>query len=145
MTVTVNAADSLIGKDIYSWASYGDTVYRGEEAASLLIHKQFDGIRKAVNAGLAIKVNTVLIPGINDAHMPELATRVREAGGMMMNIMPLMPSGKMKDRPSPTCEELRRARSRCEEIMPQFHLCQQCRADAVYLPNREAPRKWPAP
>jgi len=135
MTVTVNAANSQIGKGIYLWVSYRGTVYRGEEAASLLLEKQFNGIRKAANAGLKVKVNTVLIPGVNDSNMPELAMRIKEAGGIMMNIMPLIPSGRMRDLPSPSCDELRKARLECENIIPQFHLCQQCRADIIYLPN----------
>jgi len=133
LTVTINAADSRIGKSIYSWVRYRGIAYRGEEAASLLLAKQFNGIRQAVDAGLTIKVNTVLIPGINDSSMPELARRIKEAGGAIMNIMPLVPSGKMRDLPSPTCDELRRARLECERIIPQFHLCQQCRADIIHL------------
>lgn len=134
ITVTVNAADGGIGKAIYSWVRYRGITYEGEEAASLLLEKQFNGIRKAVGEGLKVKVNTVLIPGINDSTMIELATRIKDVGGTMMNIMPLIPSGQMRDMPSPSCDELRRARSECEGIIPQFHLCQQCRADTIYLP-----------
>lgn len=134
ITVTVNAADSGIGKSIYSWVNYRGITYRGEEAASLLLERQFSGIRKAVDEGLKVKVNTVLIPGINDSIMPELATRIKDAGGTMMNIMPLIPSGLMRGLPSPSCDELRRARLECEGIIPQFHLCQQCRSDTIYLP-----------
>jgi len=134
LTVTINAADSHAGKSIYSWASYEGTVYRGEEAVSLLLAKQFSGIRKAVDAGLTIKVNTVLIPGVNDKQMSKLATRIKGAGAKIMNIMPLIPSGKMKNRPDPSCDELRKARQECEKIIPQFHRCEQCRADVIYLP-----------
>jgi len=35
-------------------------------AAALLITKQFSGISKAIAAGFSLKVNTVLIPGVND-------------------------------------------------------------------------------
>ncbi len=134
LTVTVNAPDSIVGKDIYSWVKYRGTVYRGEEAAELLIERQFSGIRKAVAVGLPIKVNTVLIPGVNDQYMRKLAMRLREAGVGLMNIMPLIPSGKMKNHRAPTCDELREARQTCEEIIPQFYRCEQCRADVVYLP-----------
>lgn len=134
LTVTVNASDSRVGKDIYSWVKYQGTIYRGEEAAALLITKQFSGIRKALDAGLSVKVNTVLIPGVNDQHIVKLAFRLRQAGVKLMNIMPLIPSGKMKNHPPPTCDELRKARRDCEEIIPQFHRCEQCRADVVYLP-----------
>ncbi len=134
LTVTVNAADSQVGKHIYSWVKYQGTIYRGEEAAVLLINKQFSGISKAIAAGFSLKVNTVLIPGINDEHMPKLAQRLREAGVRLMNIMPLIPSGKMKDYQAPTCDELRKTKLDCEEIVPQFYRCEQCRADVVYLP-----------
>ena len=135
-TVTVNASDSRVGKDIYSWVKYEGTIYRGEEAAALLISKQFSGIRKAIDAGFSLKVNTVLIPGVNDEHMAELARRLREAGVELMNIMPLIPAGKMKDRTAPTCDELRRARWECERTIAQFYRCEQCRADVIFLPER---------
>lgn len=134
LTVTVNASDSRIGLHIYSWAKYRGTVYREQEAAGLIIAKQFSGIRKALAAGFPVKVNSVLIPGVNDQHMTELAVRLRETGVRLMNIMPLIPSGKMKNLQAPTCDELRKARQDCEEIIAQFHRCEQCRADVVYLP-----------
>jgi nitrogen fixation protein NifB len=134
LTVTVNAPDSSVGKNIYSWAKYRGTIYREEEAAALIIEKQFNGIRKAITAGFSLKVNTVLIPGVNDEHMTELALRLRETGVDLMNIMPLIPSGKMKNLRAPTCDELRNTRQDCEEIIPQFYRCEQCRADVVYLP-----------
>ena len=134
LTVTVNAPDSSVGKDIYSWAKYQGTIYRGEEAATLLITKQFSSIRKALDAGLSVKVNTVFIPGINDRRMVKLALCLREAGVRLMNIMPLIPSGKMKNYRAPTCDELRETRRDCQEIIPQFYRCEQCRADVVYLP-----------
>ena len=136
LTVTVNAADGRVGKDIYSWVKYQGTVYRGEEAAALLITKQFGGIRKAIAAGFSLKVNTVLIPGVNDEHVTELAWWLREAGVELMNIMPLIPSGRMKGRTAPSCDELTRARQNCGEILPQFHRCEQCRADVIFLPER---------
>jgi len=134
LTITVNAPVSSVGKHIYSWAKYQGTIYREEEAAALLITKQFSGIRKALDAGLSVKVNTVLIPSINDRHMVKLALRLREAGIKLMNIMPLLPSGKMKNYRAPTCDELRKTRRDCEEVVPQFYRCEQCRADVVYLP-----------
>ncbi len=134
LTITVNAPDSGVGKHVYSWVKYQGTVYREEEAAALLITKQFSGIRKALDADLSVKVNTVLIPGINDQHMGELALRLRETGVKLMNIMPLIPSGKMKNYRAPTCDELRKTRQDCEKLVPQFYRCEQCRADVVYLP-----------
>jgi len=134
LTVTVNAPHSGIGKDIYSWVKYQGTVYRGEEAAALLIARQFSGIGKALDAGLRLKINTVLIPGVNDRCMAGLALRLKEAGVSLMNIIPLIPSGKMKHFHAPTCDELRETRQDCERFLPQFYRCEQCRADVMYLP-----------
>jgi len=134
LTVTVNAPDSAIGKGIYSWVRYRETVYRGQEAAEFLITSQLHGIKMAIDAGLSLKVNTVLILGVNDQHMVKLGLLLREAGVKLMNIMPLIPSGMMKGHRAPTCDELRRARQACEAVIPQFYRCEQCRADVVYLP-----------
>jgi nitrogen fixation protein NifB len=134
ITVTVNATSADVGKDIYSWARYKGVTYHGKEAASLLISKQFSGIEKAVDAGFSLKVNTVFIPGINDKEMPQIARKVSGLGARVMNIMPLIPCGKMKDIRAPTCEEMRKARQDCESIIPQFRRCEQCRADVIYLP-----------
>jgi nitrogen fixation protein NifB len=37
----------------------------GELRAAFLVRRQLAGIRRAVAAGLTVKVNTVLIPGVN--------------------------------------------------------------------------------
>ena len=136
LTVTVNASDKRIAQHIYSWVKYSGITYRQEEAAALIIEKQFNGIRKALDNGFSVKVNTVLIPGVNDEHMTELASALKQMGVGLMNIMPLIPSGNMKDLLAPTRDELIQARQNCEEVIPQFHRCQQCRADVVYLPRR---------
>ena len=135
LTVTVNAPDPEVGSQIYLWVRYDGVIHQGEEGAALLIERQFLGIRAALDAGLAVKVNTVLIPGVNDAHVERLAGRLREAGVTLMNIMPLIPSGAMRNRRAPTCDELSEARTRCETILPQFRLCKQCRADIVWFPD----------
>ena len=134
ITVTVNAPSSDTGKHVYSWVRHNGITYRGEEAAALLISRQLSGLRKAAASGFSVKVNTVLIPGVNDEKMPELAWEAREAGATVMNVMPLIPCGKMRELRAPTCEELTAARRACDGIIPQFHRCEQCRADVIYLP-----------
>jgi nitrogen fixation protein NifB len=134
LTVTVNTMDSAVGARIYAWVRSEETLYRGRQAAEILMAGQIRGIRAALDAGLAVKVNTVLIPGVNDRQMKDLAYRLRELGVHLMNIMPLIPGGQMRDRRAPTCEELQKARSDCEQVIPQFRLCEHCRADVVRFP-----------
>jgi nitrogen fixation protein NifB len=109
-------------------------VYRGREAVEILIANQMRGIRAALEAGVVLKVNTVLIPGVNDRHMVLLARHLRDAGVGLMNIMPLIPGGRMKNLRAPTCRELMEARLDCSRMVPQFRRCEQCSADVVHFP-----------
>ncbi len=135
LTITINAPSALVASRVYSWARYGGRTYRGVEAAELLVSKQFRGLTAALRAGVPVKINSVLIPGVNDAAMLELARRLGAIGAPVMNIMPFVPSGRMRDLPAPGCEELRQAREVCAAFVPQFCRCEQCRADVVYLPD----------
>jgi nitrogen fixation protein NifB len=134
LTVTVNTLDAKIGQRIYAWVRYGGTTFRGRAASELLIARQLAGVKAAVSAGLLVKVNTVLMPGINDQHLVPLAQALRQAGVHMMNIMPLLPASSLRDHPAPTCLEINQARSACEQILPQFRLCEHCRADVECFP-----------
>jgi len=71
---------------------------------------------------------------VNDWRTVELAMQIKEAGVDLMNIIPLIPSAKMKSHHAVTFSELKEARRTCEEIIPQFHRCEQYRADVIYLP-----------
>jgi nitrogen fixation protein NifB len=135
LTVTVNALDWEVGRQIYSWARFDGKTFRGKEAAKIIITNQMKGIRAALEAGLALKINTVLIPGVNDGHVRELAAFLGRAGVRLMNIMPLIPAGRLKDHRAPTCSELHEARSDCEKMIPQFWWCKQCSADVVHFPT----------
>ena len=140
LTVTVNALDSKVGQHIYAWVRYQGVVYRGPDAAELLIATQMRGIRAALDTGLAVKVNSVLIPGVNDRHLSRLARRLRDLGVHLMNIMPLIPGGQMRELVAPTCDELRQVRLQCEQEIPQFRKCEQCRADVIRFPRGQLQR-----
>ncbi|HIH44266.1 MAG TPA: radical SAM protein [Candidatus Methanoperedenaceae archaeon] len=137
VTATINAVNPHTGAKVYSWVRYGDKRYMGEEGAELLIRKQFEGVKKASENGLIVKVNTVLIPEINFEEIKDIAKKAAESGAVLMNIIPLIPLHKFKDSRPPECDELMMARTVAEEYIPQFRLCRQCRADAVGVPGSE--------
>jgi nitrogen fixation protein NifB len=139
LTVTINAATADIGSKIYSWVRYKGHTYRGLEASQLLISKQFRGVEQAVKAGLLVKINSVLVPGINDQSMAYLASRLNNLGVSLMNIMPLIPCGRMKGIQPPNCDELKRTRQVCEVFVPQFYRCEHCRADTIHIPPACSP------
>ena len=134
LTVTVNAWHREVARQIYRWIRYRGITYRDLDAADILISNQMKGIGAVIDAGLSLKVNSVLIPGVNDKHMLPLARQLKDMGVNLMNIVPLIPSGEMKHHEAPDCDELRTIRLACEDILPQFWWCKQCSADIVHFP-----------
>jgi nitrogen fixation protein NifB len=137
LTVTINAVSPVIGKNVYSWINYNHKIYRGIEAASILIRNQLAGVEKSVKLGMLVKVNSVLIPAINDFHMVEITEKIKRAGVYIHNIMPLIPLSELKHVEAPTCDLIREVRNKSEKVLPQFRLCKQCRADACSIPGLE--------
>ncbi|HIQ32063.1 MAG TPA: radical SAM protein [Methanothermococcus okinawensis] len=132
VTVTVNAVDPKILKDIVEWIYLDGEIYRGEEGAAILIKNQIEGVERAHDEGLVVKINSVLIPEINMDHLVEVAKTFKDIAHLQ-NIIPLIPLYKMKDLRPPTCEEIKKVREICEKYLPQFRACRQCRSDAVGL------------
>lgn len=131
LTITINAVDSSIGKQIYSWVRFKGRRLFGEAAFRVLSANQLEGLRAAVRQGITVKVNSVLIPGINDEHLVEVAQSVAEGGAYIMNIMKLIPQGEFSDRKAPSHHELFKVQRQCESFIQQFRGCRHCRADAV--------------
>ena len=137
ITVTLNTIDPEIGKTIYAYVKYNGEVLRGVEGAKILLENQLTGIEKAVRLGLTVKVNSILLPGINDnGHLEKVARTVKKLGVYIQNITPLIPLGRFKHLEASSCDELCWTRSCCEQIIRQFRLCRQCRADSVGIPGR---------
>jgi nitrogen fixation protein NifB len=126
ITVTVNAVSVTVLEKVVS---------RIKEDRDL-IAAQVTGIRECAETGMIVKVNTVLIPGINDAQIGEIARTVGNAGAARHNIIPLIPQKEFKDAPPPTCEAIERARQEAGKYLDQFRHCKHCRADACGIPGR---------
>jgi nitrogen fixation protein NifB len=135
ITVTINSIDSKIGSKIYSYVNFDDQKLLGEEGVGFLLEKQLQGITEAVKLGIIVKINTVLIPGINDNELTKIAKETSKRGASIQNITPLIPLAKFKSLEPPSCEQLSKARAECEKIIPQFRQCQQCRADSIGIPG----------
>jgi len=133
LTVTINAVEPVVGAQIYQHVFYHGRRYTGVDGAKILIANQFEGLKRAGEMGLTIKVNSVLTPGINDSQIPLIAERVKKLGAFVMNIMPLIPQSELRHIFPPTEEYLAATRKSNEKIIGQFAHCKQCRADAVGL------------
>jgi nitrogen fixation protein NifB len=134
LTVTINTTHPETAAQLYDWAVIEGDHIVGPPAAAEVLSRQWRGLAAAVRAGLLVKVNSVLIPGITDTDIEPVALRAGAIGAHRHNIMPLIPRGRMRDRRAPTPEELEHVRAQCERGLPQFRACTQCRADVIVPP-----------
>lgn len=135
VTVTVNGVDPEIIKNIYSWVRDGNVVYRGIQAAELILARQLSAITMLKKHGITVKINTIAIPGINDHHVEEVAKKMAELGGDLFNCMAMFPNvdTPFAHIPEPSKKMMADLRQKGEKYLPQMRHCTRCRADAVGL------------
>jgi nitrogen fixation protein NifB len=139
VTITINCVDPEIGAQIYPWIFWKNRRIRGVKGAKILIEQQQKGLEMLTERGILVKVNSVMIPGINDNHLKEVSKIVKAKGAFLHNVMPLIAEaehgtfyGIMGQR-EPSSEELKSLQDECEGDMNMMRHCRQCRADAVGL------------
>lgn len=139
VTITINMIDPKVGAQIYPWIFHNHKRYTGEEAAQILSNKQMQGLEMLSEAGILSKINSVMIPGINDEHLLEVNKAVRERGAFLHNVMPLISEAEhgtyfgLTGRRGPTPEELMSLQEKLSGDLKVMKHCRQCRADAVGL------------
>ncbi|HBW15689.1 MAG TPA: radical SAM protein [Desulfovibrio sp.] len=142
-TLTINAVDPDISARLYTWVRDGKVVWRGRPAAELMLERQLTALTGLVQRGIVVKVNTILVPGINDGHVEQVAERVAALGATLMNIIPLHPT---HDTPlaqvaEPSPEAVGEARRLAGAHIRQMTHCRRCRADAVGLLHHDRSRE----
>jgi nitrogen fixation protein NifB len=145
LTITINAVEASVGEQIYEHVRYQGKTYRGRAAFELLHQNQMAGLREASLRGMVVKVNSVLIPGVNDRHMLDIANAVKDRGAYIMNIIPMLPLAKFAHLSEPSVAEVEQVRNECATVIEQFRNCQRCRADAIGIPGEEGCGTTPAP
>ncbi len=135
VTVTMNACDPEIGARIYGFVTVDGERRSGVEGASILMEKQIEGIRRCAELGMVVKVNIVMVPGINDSHIPDLVKKVKSLGAYIVNILPLIPveGTAFAGLRAPTPEERKALMDQCELDVKMMRHCRHCRADAIGL------------
>ena len=135
VTITINAIDPAITAKVYKWVRYNKHVYRGIEGATLLLEKQLACIPKLKAAGITVKINTIIIPGINEDHIPEVAKKCAELGADVINCIPLIPTADtpFEEVEKPDTKMIFKVRTLASEFLPIMSHCSRCRADAAGL------------
>jgi nitrogen fixation protein NifB len=141
VTLTVNAVDPQIGAKVYAWIRDGKKVYRGLPAAELLWSRQVEAIRMLKQHDVVVKINTIIIPGVNDEHVVEVARRVADLGADIANCVPLYPvqGTPFGELESPSPDRVAAIRADVAQLLPIMSHCTRCRADAVGLLGEAMP------
>ena len=134
VTVTVNAVRTETAESAYEWIKIGrQRLFSG--FGEIVVRRQIDGIRAATDAGIHVKVNTVLMPDINVTEVETIAREIAMAGAEFHNITPVIPCSSLARSRPPTHEEIITARALAAKYLPQFYECKQCRSDVVGIPG----------
>lgn len=139
VTITINMVDPAVGEKIYPWIFWNHRRVTGYEAAKILHERQMLGLEMLTARGVLTKINSVLIPGINDEHLIDVNREVKKRGAFLHNIMPLISEAEhgthygLTGQRGPTAQELKAVQDACAGGANLMRHCRQCRADAVGL------------
>jgi len=139
VTITINMIDPEVGAKIYPWIFHNRKRIYGVEASRILHERQMEALDGLVARGILVKVNSVLIPGINDEHLLEVNKEVKRRGAFLHNIMPLISAPEhgthfgLTGQRGPSAAELLAVQEACAGGANLMKHCRQCRADAVGL------------
>jgi len=137
VTITVNTTKPETGAKIYSWIASGGVRLKGAEAARLLWERQKLSIMALRSCGILVKINTILIPNINESQIVDIAETVAGLGANILNIIPLhpTPNTEFASLPEPGAARITALRAQAGKSLPQMTHCMRCRADAAGLLN----------
>jgi nitrogen fixation protein NifB len=135
VTLTVNAVAPPVAEQIYDMVRINGTTYHGREAAVLLLLRQRESLIRLKAREISVKINTVILPGINDIHVEAIAGVVAALGADVMNCLPLQPVAgtPFSGMKPPESKAVQRIRKIASHYMPQMNHCRRCRADATGL------------
>jgi nitrogen fixation protein NifB len=139
VTITINMVDAAVGEKIYPWIFWNHKRVTGREAAQILTDRQMLGLEMLTARGILTKINSVLIPGVNDEHLIEVNRAVKSRGAFLHNIMPLISEPEhgtvfgLTGQRGPSAQELKAVQDACAGGANLMRHCRQCRADAVGL------------
>ena len=132
VTMTINTVNPAVGAKIYRWVRHGDSLYRGVQGAELLLARQREAMERLRQTKILVKVNTIVLPGINDGEIADVAAEVRASGAEIMNTMAMVPVAgtPFESLGEPPLTMMASARLTAGRLLPQMSHCARCRADA---------------
>jgi len=135
VSITINAVNPEIGAKIYAWVRNGKRSVGPLQGAELLLERQLAAVKGLKERNIMVKVNSIILSGINDDHMPEVAKKMGDMGVDIFNCMPYFPTkgSNFENMEEPGKDLVKKIRKAAQVFVPQMTHCKRCRADAVGL------------
>lgn len=135
VTVTVNAVDPQIGAGMIESVEWQGELLTGRRGAERLLENQIQALEGLRSWGMMVKVNTVVVPGMNDGHVIVIASRMARLGVTLMNLIGVIPVAgtPLEGMVPPSAGMLANLRTAAEAFIPQMRHCARCRSDAAGL------------
>lgn len=137
VTITINMVDPEIGAAIHPWIYFNGKRYKGIEASRILHERQMEGLAALTARNVLVKVNSVMIPGINDHHLKAVNETIKSHGAFLHNVLPLISDAAhgthfgLTGQRGPSPAELKELQDDLAGGANLMRHCRQCRADAV--------------
>jgi nitrogen fixation protein NifB len=135
VTVTINAVDPKVGAEIYAWVRHNRRVHPARRGAALLLENQLSAVEGLKRRGIIVKVNAIVIPGVNDGHIEAVARKMAALEVDILNCVPYFPAAgsAFAHLAEPQPERIETIRRIAGRHVAQMRHCTRCRADAVGL------------
>jgi len=133
--VTVNSISPLTLSRMVDWVRAPKGILTGEDASQFLLTQQLEGIRAMAAAGIAVRVNFLLMPTVNDHEAEAVAIAVAKAGAKFFHVQRFEPHPTKRPdvaavlAPSPT--QLTAAREMVGRHITVIKHCSLCAADSI--------------
>ena len=139
VTITMNGTDPEMLAKIYSWVRFEKKVYRGLKGAEVLLEQQQKSIKLLKEADITVKMNSIILPKINDHVFKELAKDVASRGADIMNCIPVVRNAGsvFSDIEEPDRKMIARVRLQTGQYLKPMTHCARCRADAAGLLGKD--------
>lgn len=134
VTLYVNAVDPSVAAKLYQWIRPGKRTLPVQEASVVLIEEQRNSLVAFKEAGLAVKVDVTIFPGLNDGHALDVAKAMADLGADCLELTPCAPVPASETSPgleAPSAEILEGLRKAAAAFLPVTKAPDACSAGGV--------------
>ncbi|MBG0789686.1 MAG: radical SAM protein [Desulfovibrionaceae bacterium] len=122
VTLLVDAVSPEVAENLYAWIRPSTRTVPLSEAARFLVNEQAKAVTALKKAGLTVKINTTVYPGVNAGHVEEIAAAMATLGADILSVAPFIPDSGEPVSPE-LMAELRDRAARHMDLMPAWKEC----------------------